>query len=115
MLLPRQPQEKPGNEATLFVPFYQAVHTGTKIGLCSRSVLCVHSHSSHVPSYIITLLCHYSHNGGSTGSLQVKVYKASLVLFCLDGENVGALLLEAVLDETSISHIRLSRRDLDVT
>ena len=53
MLLPRQPQEKPGNEATLFVPFYQAVHTGTKIGLCSRSVLYVHSHSSHVPSYII--------------------------------------------------------------
>ena len=53
MLLPRQPQEKPGNEATLFVPFYQAVHTGTKTGLCSRSVLYVHSHSSHVPSYII--------------------------------------------------------------
>ena len=57
---------------------------GTKIAL--RLCVCVRPQISRALSYIIPLLCHYSHK--RTGILQAKVRKARLVLCCLDGERV---------------------------
>ena len=65
---------------------------GTTIDLRFRICLCFHLQLSRALSYIIPLLCHYSHGTveaiGSLQAQKAKVRQARLVLCCLDGERV---------------------------
>ena len=70
----------------------QSVHSaGTKILLYipASDCVCVHPQLSCALSYVIVLLCHYSHE--HSGSLQAKVCQASLHLCCLKGGKVAGM------------------------